>query len=59
MSALLAQDSGAHVGACYGQVCEVTVIVIGGKVCQDMFPATVVVDWARRINGSIAMVSSL
>lgn len=55
--ALLAKDSGAHVGACYGEFGGVAVIVVGGEICQDVFPATVVVDWAGRIDSSIIMLA--
>lgn len=57
MSALLAKNSGAHVGACYGKVSGVAVIVVGGEICQDVLPATVVVDWAGRIDGSTIMLA--
>lgn len=52
MLGLWRQDAVFHAGACCGKFRRVAVVVVGGKVCEDVLPATIVVNWPGRVKSS-------
>lgn len=52
---LASQDAAFHLGADVCEFCGVAVVVVCRQVCLDVFPAAVVVDRARGIEGSVVI----